>query len=131
MSMQDPIADMLVRIKNAQAVFKSSVGMPKSTLKIALAEVLEDEGYIAGFSEEKKDNNPWLTIELKYFEGAPVIRKMTRVSTPGMRVYCDRQHLPEVENGLGIAVVSTSQGVMTAQNAAQVGLGGEVLCYVS
>ena len=131
MSLQDPISDMLVRIKNAQAVFKKSVGMPKSKLKIAISKVLQEEGYIAGFSEEELDGNPWMTIELKYFQGQPVIRRLDRVSRPSLRVYQGAGELPNVDNGLGIAVISTSKGVMTARSAGQLGQGGEVLCYVS
>lgn len=131
MSVQDPIADMLVRIKNAQAVSKQSVGMPKSKLKIAIAKVLEDEGYISGFSEQEFDGNPWMSIELKYFQGAPVIARLERVSRSSLRVYKSKDNLPKVENGLGIAIVSTSKGVMTAKNAELMGLGGEVLCVVS
>ena len=131
MTTQDPISDMLVRIKNAQAVFKKSVGMPKSKLKIAISKVLQEEGYIAGFSEEELDGNPWMTIELKYFQGQPVIRRLDRVSRPSLRVYQGAGELPNVDNGLGIAVISTSKGVMTARSAGQLGQGGEVLCYVS
>lgn len=131
MSLQDPIADMLVRIKNAQAVSKKAVVMPKSTIKIAIAKVLQDEGYILGFTEETLKGNPGMTVELKYFESRPVIRRLERVSRSSLRVYKAKSDLPEVENGLGIAIVSTSQGVMTAKNARQIGLGGEVLCIVS
>ncbi len=131
MSLQDPIADMLIRIKNAQAVSKKSVTMPKSKIKIAIATVLQDEGYILGFAEESLNGNPGMTIELKYFESRPVIRRLERVSRSSLRVYNTKDDLPEVENGLGIAIISTSQGVMTAKNARQIGLGGEVLCVVS
>ncbi len=131
MSLQDPISDMLVRIKNAQAVAKKNVGMPKSKSKIAIAKVLKDEGYILDFSEIEMDGNPWMTIELKYFQGAPVIRRLQRASRPGLRVYQSTGDLPDVDNGLGIAIVSTSHGVMTAQNARKIGQGGEVLCLVS
>ena len=131
MSTQDPISDMLVRIKNAQAVFKKTVGMPKSKLKVAIAEVMQQEGYIAGFSEEELEGKPWMTIELKYFQGQPVIRRLDRVSRPSLRVYQGSADLPNVDNGLGIAIVSTSKGVMTAKSAGQLGQGGEVLCYVS
>lgn len=131
MSLQDPISDMLVRVKNAQAVFKKTVGMPKSKLKVAIAKVMQEEGYIAGFSEEESDGKPWMTIELKYFQGQPVIRRLDRVSRPSLRVYQGTADLPNVENGLGIAIVSTSKGVMTAKSAGQLGQGGEVLCYVS
>lgn len=131
MTIQDPIADMLVRIKNAQAVSKKTVSMPKSKLKIAMAHVLEEEGYILGVSEEDKDGNPWMTIDLKYFEGIPVIKRLERVSGPSLRVYQAKDNLPDVENGLGIAIISTSKGVMTALKAKSLGYGGEVLCYVS
>lgn len=131
MTTQDPISDMLVRIKNAQAVFKKTVGMPKSKLKTAIAKVMHEEGYIAGFSEEELDGKPWMTIELKYFQGQPVIRRLDRVSRPSLRVYQGTADLPNVENGLGIAIVSTSKGVMTAKSAGHFGQGGEVLCYVS
>lgn len=131
MSLQDPISDMLVRIKNAQAVFKKSVGMPKSKLKVAIAKVMQEEGYIAGFSDEEKNGNPWVSIELKYFNGQSVISRLERVSKPSLRVYQGASELPTVENGLGIAIVSTSKGVMTAKAAGQLGQGGEVLCYVS
>lgn len=131
MSIQDPIADMLVRIKNAQAVSKQTVGMPKSKLKIAIAKVLQDEGYVLGYSEEEMDGNPWMTVDLKYHQGTPVIRRLERVSRSSLRVYKAKNDLPDVENGLGIAIVSTSKGVMTAQDASQMGLGGEVLCVVS
>ena len=131
MTTQDPISDMLVRIKNAQAVFKKTVGMPKSKSKIAIAKVLQEEGYIAGFSEEELEGKPWMTIELKYFQGQSVIRRLDRVSRPSLRVYQGTADLPNVENGLGIAIVSTSKGVMTAKSAGHLGHGGEVLCYVS
>lgn len=131
MSLQDPIADMLIRIKNAQAVSKATVGMPKSKLKIAIAKVLQEEGYINGFSEEEMNGNPWMTIDLKYFQDSPVIRRMERVSRSSLRVYESKTELPEVENGLGIAIVSTSQGVMTAKEAKKLGHGGEILCVVS
>lgn len=131
MSLQDPIADMLVRIKNALAVSKKTVSMPKSKIKVAIATVLQDEGYILGFSDETLSGNPGLKIELKYFEGQPVIRRLERVSRSSLRVYQAKNDLPVVDNGLGIAIVSTSQGVMTAQSAAKIGQGGEVLCVVS
>lgn len=131
MSLQDPISDMLIRIKNAQAVSKAVVRMPKSKLKIAIAKVLQEEGYIHGFSEESVDGNAWMTIELKYFQDSPVIRRLSRVSRSSLRVYKAKDQLPEVDNGLGIAIVSTSAGVMTAQAAKKLGQGGEVLCVVS
>ncbi|MCX7124299.1 MAG: 30S ribosomal protein S8 [Gammaproteobacteria bacterium] len=128
---EDPIADMLVRIKNAQAVSKVNVGMPKSKIKIAIAKVLEDEGYILGFSEAEFEGKPWMTVDLKYFEGSPVIKRLERVSRSSLRVYQAKNDLPDVENGLGIAIISTSKGVMTAHSAVEMGLGGEVLCIVS
>lgn len=131
MSLQDPIADMLIRIKNAQAVEHAAVSMPSSTIKVAIAKVLEDEGYINGFRTEVENGMTGLTIELKYFEGRPVIDRLERVSRPSLRVYKTKDELPEVSNGLGIAIVSTSQGVMTAKKARQIGQGGEVLCVVS
>lgn len=131
MSIQDPIADMLIRIKNAQAVSKKNVGMPKSKIKIAIAKVLEDEGYILGFSESEKEGNPWMSIDLKYYDGQAVIKRMERVSRSSLRVYSAKDDLPDVDNGLGIAIVSTSKGVVTAHSAIQMGLGGEVLCIVS
>src|SRR3989338_3098430 len=131
MSLQDPIADMLVRIKNVQAVAKVSVAMPKSKIKIAIAKVLQEEGYIAGFSETEMSGNHWMTVELKYYDSKPVIRRLERVSRSSLRVYQAATDLPEVENGLGIAIISTSQGVMTATAAKKMGQGGEVLCYVS
>lgn len=131
MSLQDPIADMLVRIKNAQAVSKKTVSMPASKIKIAIAKVLQSEGYILHFSEKKVDGHAQLTIDLKYFQNRPVIRRLERVSRPGLRVYQAMNDLPKVDSGLGIAIVSTSKGVMTAQAAGRMGQGGEVLCVVS
>lgn len=129
MSMQDPLADMLTRIRNAQMVGKKSVAMPASKLKASVAKVLTDEGYVAGYavSEEAK---PQLTVELKYFEGRPVIAELGRVSRPGLRNYVGKDELPQVRGGLGIAVVSTSRGVMTDRAARAAGIGGEVLCTV-
>lgn len=131
MSLQDPIADMLIRIKNAQAVAKKIVSMPKSKIKVAIAKVLEDEGYISSFSEADVEGHPQLIIDLKYFENRPVISTFKRISSPGLRVYQSMHDLPVVDNGLGIAIVSTSKGVMTAKSALKSGLGGEVLCVVS
>lgn len=129
MSMQDPIADMLTRIRNAQQVGKISVAMPSSKIKKSVAEVLKSEGYIIDFSvnEEAK---PQLTIELKYFEGKAVIAELDRVSRPGLRSYSGKDGLPSVRGGLGIAIVSTSKGVMTDRAARAAGIGGEVLCTV-
>ena len=129
MSMQDPLADMLTRIRNAQMAEKPVVSMPSSTLKVALAKVLKDEGYIAGYqiSSEVKSS---LSIELKYFEGRPVIEEVKRVSRPGLRQYKSSDDLPKVRGGLGVSIVSTSKGVMTDRAARAAGVGGEVLCTV-
>jgi small subunit ribosomal protein S8 len=130
MSMSDPIADMLTRIRNAQAMEKVSVSMPSSKVKVSIAKVLNDEGYIDGFVV-KGDAKPELEIHLKYYAGRPVIEKIERVSTPGLRVYKGSQDLPKVMNGLGVAIVSTSRGVMTDHKARAQGVGGEVLCLVA
>ena len=129
MSMQDPIADMLTRIRNAHHRSKPEVTMPASKLKASIAQVLLDEGYIGGFSvsEEVKPN---LTVELKYFEGKPVIEEITRISKPSLRLYVSSNDLPKVRSGLGVAIVSTSNGVMTDRAARSAGIGGEVLCTV-
>jgi small subunit ribosomal protein S8 len=131
MSMSDPIADMLTRIRNAQTVEKSSVSMPSSKLKVAIAQVLKDEGYIDGFAVRGESAKPELEISLKYYAGRPVIERLERVSRPGLRVYKGRHGIPQVMNGLGVAIVTTPQGVMTDRKARQVGIGGEVLCYVA
>lgn len=131
MSMSDPIADMLTRIRNAQGVDKVSVQMPSSKLKVAVAKVLKDEGYIETFSVVMEDSKPLLNIELKYYAGRPVIEKIERVSKPGLRIYKGKSDIPQVMNGLGIAIVSTSKGVMTDRKARAVGLGGEVIAYVA
>ena len=131
MSMSDPIADMLTRIRNAQTVEKSSVSMPSSKLKVAIAQVLKDEGYIDGFAVRGESAKPELEISLKYYAGRPVIERLERVSRPGLRVYKGRHGIPQVMNGLGVAIVTTPQGVMTDRRARQVGIGGEVLCYVA
>jgi len=130
MSMTDPIADMLTRIRNAQMVEKATVEMPSSKVKVAIARVLEDEGYIDGFrvTEEAK---PVLEIALRYHGGRPVIEKIERVSKPGLRIYRGKDDIPRVMNGLGIAIVSTSRGVMTDRKARASGVGGEVLCIVA
>ena len=129
MSMQDPIADMLTRIRNAHHRSKPEVTMPSSKLKTSVAKVLLDEGYIGGFnvSEEVK---PTLTVDLKYFEGKPVIEEITRMSKPSLRLYVGSDDLPKVRSGLGVAIVSTSNGVMTDRAARAAGIGGEVLCTV-
>jgi small subunit ribosomal protein S8 len=131
MSMSDPIADMLTRIRNAQMVQKVSVVMPASKLKTAIAEVLKAEGYIDGYAIEGEATKPQLKIGLKYYAGKPVIEHIERVSRPGLRVYKGRHDIPNVMNGLGVAIVTTPKGVMTDRKARQAGIGGEVLCYVS
>jgi len=130
MSMSDPIADMLTRIRNAQSVEKSTVTMPSSKLKTAIAQVLKDEGYIDDFAI-KGDAKAELEISLKYYAGRPVIERIERVSRPGLRVYKGRHAIPQVQNGLGVAIVTTPQGVMTDRKARASGIGGEVLCYVA
>jgi small subunit ribosomal protein S8 len=131
MSMSDPIADMLTRIRNAQLIRKTSVNMPSSKIKTAIAQVLKDEGYIDGFAVRDKVGKPELEISLKYYAGQPVIEKIERVSRPGLRIYRGREDLPKVMNGLGVAIVSTSRGVMTDRKARATGVGGEVLCIVA
>jgi small subunit ribosomal protein S8 len=131
MSMSDPIADMLTRIRNAQRVDKTEVVMPSSKLKVAIAGVLKDEGYIDGFNVVANDGKPELHIGLKYYAGRPVIERLERVSRPGLRVYKGRDSIPQVMNGLGVAIVSTPRGVMTDRKARAAGVGGEVLCYVA
>lgn len=131
MSMTDPISDMLTRIRNAQMAEKAVVRMPASKLKASIAEVLKDEGYIAGYSVADEAGKATLTVELKYFQGQPVISMIRRVSTPGLRNYRGKDKLPKVQDGLGIAIVSTSQGVMTDRAARAAGHGGEILCYVA
>jgi len=130
MSMQDPIADMLSRIRNAQARAKPSVKMPSSTKKVAIARVLRDEGYVAGFKVVAEDGKPVLEVTLKYFEGKAVIAEIDRVSRSSLRRYAGKDELPKVRGGLGIAIVSTSKGVMTDRAARAAGVGGEVLCTV-
>lgn len=131
MSMSDPIADMLTRIRNAQRVDKVSVEMPSSKLKVAIAQVLKDEGYIESFSIVGEQKKPLLSVELKYYAGRPVIETIERVSKPGLRIYKGKGDLPEVMNGLGVAIVSTSKGVMTDRKARSTGLGGEIICFVA
>ena len=131
MSMSDPIADMLTRIRNAQSVNKLSVSMPASKLKGAIAVVLKDEGYIDDFAVVANDGKPLLSISLKYYAGRPVIEKIDRVSKPGLRVYKGSQNIPKVMNGLGVTILSTSKGVMTDRKAHAAGIGGEVLCVVA
>ncbi len=131
MSMSDPIADMLTRIRNGQMVEKSSVKMPASNVKKAIAQVLKDEGYIDGYQVHENGGLPEMEVALRYYAGRPVIEKIERVSRPGLRIYKGRDDLPRVMNGLGVAIVSTSQGVMTDRKARSLGVGGEVLCVVA
>lgn len=131
MSMTDPIADMLTRIRNGQMAEKVGVTMPSSKIKEAIAKVLLDEGYIENYAVRKDGAKAELDIELKYYAGRPVIERLERVSRPGLRVYRGQQGLPKVMNGLGIAIVSTPQGVMTDRKARSVNVGGEVLCIVA
>ena len=131
MSMTDPIADMLTRIRNAQKARKVSVSMPASKVKLSVAKVLQDEGYIDGFSTEETDQKRTMTVELRYYDGRPVIERLQRVSRPGLRVYVPAAELPQVQGGLGVAIVSTSKGVMSDRTARAAGHGGEVLCIVS
>ena len=131
MSMSDPIADMLTRIRNAQSVDKAVVSMPSSKIKVAIAQVLQDEGYIEGFVVRSDAGKSTLEIALKYYAGRPVIERIERVSRPGLRVYRGREAIPSVMNGLGVAIVTTPKGVMTDRKARQNGVGGEVLCYVA
>jgi len=131
MSMSDPIADMLTRIRNAQLVVKAAVTMPSSKLKVAIVQVLKDEGYIESFRVRVDAGKSELEIALKYYAGRPVIERIERVSRPGLRVYKGRDAIPHVMNGLGVAIVTTPRGVMTDRKARQTGVGGEVLCYVA
>jgi small subunit ribosomal protein S8 len=131
MSMSDPVADMLTRIRNAQTSEKTAVTMPSSKLKVAIARVLKDEGYIDDFAIRPNDGKSQLDIALKYYAGRPVIERIERVSRPGLRIYKGARDIPTVMNGLGIAIVSTSRGVMTDRKARAAGVGGEVLCIVA
>ena len=131
MTMSAPIADMLTRIRNAQMAEKVSVAMPSSSLKVAIAKVLKDEGYIDDFRVAGEAVKPQLEIALKYYAGRPVIEKIERISKPGLRIYKGKEDLPRVMNGLGVAIVSTSKGVMTDRKARASGIGGEVLCVVA
>ena len=131
MSMSDPIADMLTRIRNAQMVEKAVVLVPSSKVKVAIAQVLKDEGYIDGFAVKSDAGKSQLEITLKYYAGKPVIERIERVSRPGLRVYKGHGSIPQVMNGLGVAIVTTPQGVMTDRKARATGIGGEVLCYVA
>ena len=131
MTMTDPISDLLTRIRNGQKARKLSVAMPASNVKEAVARVLKDEGYITDYSTEGDGAAKTLTVELKYFEGVPVIERLERASRPGLRIYRGREELPKVQGGLGVAIVSTSAGVMSDRQARERGVGGEVLCIVS
>ena len=128
--MTDPIADMLTRIRNAQSAGKADVTMPSSKAKLAIASVMKDEGYITDFAVSS-DAKPNMTVTLKYYQGSPVIDEMKRVSRPGLRIYKNKDELPKVLNGLGIAIISTSAGVMTDKKARSEGRGGEVICTIS
>lgn len=129
--MTDPIADLLTRIRNAHHAEKISLTMPGSKIKVAIAKVLTEEGYIEGYETSTEDNKALLTIKLKYYEGAPVIEQIQRVSKPGLRVYKSAEELPKVNGGLGVAIISTSKGIMTDRAARSAGVGGEVLCSVT
>jgi len=130
MSMTDPIADMLTRIRNGLQAEKTNVVMPSSTVKVAIAKVLQDEGYISGVSVDDNAGKPLLNVNLKYFEGRPAIEKIDRVSRPGQRIYRDKDNMPSIIGGLGVAIISTSMGIMTEKSAQKKGVGGEVLCSV-
>jgi small subunit ribosomal protein S8 len=129
--MSDPIADLLTRIRNAQMVAKTTVLIPASKVKVAIAQVLKDEGYIDGFKVSTEGGKAELEIALKYYAGKPVIERIERVSRPGLRVYRGSDSIPQVQNGLGVAIVTTPQGVMTDRKARATGVGGEILCYVA
>ncbi len=131
MSMSDPIADMLTRIRNAQQVNKTSASLPSSKQKVAIAKVLEEEGYINGFEVSDADVGKILRVDLKYFQGKPVIEMIKRVSRPGLRIFKNKDELPKVLGGLGVSIISTSSGVMSDRRARANGQGGEVLCYVA
>lgn len=131
MSMSDPVADMFTRIRNAQRVEKQSVSMPSSKLKVAIAQVLQDEGYIDGYEVKPDGAKSELQVQLRYYAGRPVIERIERVSRPGLRVYRGQHDLPKVLNGLGVAIVTTSRGVMTDRKARATGVGGEVIGYVA
>ncbi len=130
MSMSDPIADLLTRVRNAQMAKLPTVGMPSSKMKVAIAKVLQDEGYIAGYQVDENGGKPVLNIDLKYFQGKPVIEEIKRASRPGLRSYKGKENLPRVRAGLGISIMSTNKGLMTETQARAAGIGGEVLCTV-
>ena len=131
MSMTDPIADFLTRIRNGQSSGKTEINVPASKVKVAIAKVLKDEGYIEDFSSSMDEGKPTLVVQLKYYQGRPVIDRLERVSRPGLRVYKGKDELPSILGGLGVAIVSTSRGVMTDRQARAAGHGGEVICIVS
>jgi len=131
MSMSDPIADMLTRVRNGQSADKATVQMPSSKGKVAIAKVLKDEGFITGYSVDENAGKPLLNVDLKYYQGKAVIEEINRVSRPGLRIYKNKDELPKIQNGLGIAIISTSKGVMTDSQARAAEQGGEVLCTVS
>lgn len=131
MSMSDPIADMLTRIRNGQMAGHSNVVIPSSKVKVALAKVLQDEGYVSTYSIKEINGKSELSVGLKYFEGKPVIEMIKRVSRPGLRVYKNKNELPKVIAGMGVAIVSTSQGIMSDRQARTAGVGGEIICYVA
>ena len=131
MSLQDPVSDMLCQIRNSQGRAKAQVTMASAALKVAIANILKEEGYISDYEIKDVDGKKTLTIELKYFEGQPVIEKLQRVSKPGRRSYKTKGKLPKILGGLGIAIISTSQGVMTDKSARALGIGGEILCIVA
>src|SRR5690554_1774939 len=130
MSMQDPIADMLTRIRNAQMAEKKSVSMPSSNLKVAIAKILVEEGYVGSYQVDPAGKKPVLNIELKYFNGKPVIERIERVSRPSLRIYKSAKDLPQVSSGLGAAIISTSKGLMTDRQARAENIGGEIICNV-
>ena len=131
MSMTDPVADLLTRIRNGQSARKQTITVGSSKLKAAILRVLQDEGYIAGFSESSEEGKPVTTVDLKYFEGRPVIDRLERVSRPGLRIYRGKDELPKVLGGMGTVIVSTPRGVMTDKAARAIGQGGEVICIVA
>lgn len=131
MSMSDPIADMLTRIRNGQLAGHAKVSMPSSKLKASLAQLLTDEGYVSSFDVKDTDGKSILSVDLKYYQGKPVIELLKRVSRPGLRVYKNKDELPKVIGGLGVAVVSTSKGIMSDRDARKQGVGGEIICYVA
>lgn len=131
MSMSDPVADMLTRIRNGQSAGKQSVVMPASKLKTAIANLLKEEGYVTDVASAELDGKPAMEVTLKYFQGAPVIEMIKRVSRPGLRIYKSRDELPSVRGGLGVAIVSTSKGIMTDRAARKAGIGGEVIAFVA